>query len=206
MGALAAQDNYDVPYPPDMLQRPPRSPAAIPEPVERGIGSVAKAADYYVGMPSRQMAPIEPTVPGMWSEEDEFRQQKKNEAGLNWGTQTGIGMVFDPLGVRRGVAGAGASLGSGAPGGKIIQPQPRMGELADLAQPALTGEVRGPMTLRPALGGVSAQQQAKLGPMVSQLEKLGATPEQINAFTPQQAYDFVKARNMPHDIHTRDRR
>jgi hypothetical protein len=46
------------------------------------------------------------------------------------------------------------------------------------------------------LEGVSEQQQARLGPMLSQLEKLGATPKQISTFTPKEAYEFIRSRNM----------
>lgn len=57
-------------------------------------------------------------------------------------------------------------------------------------------DVLPPVEAETPLAGVSQQQAAKLGPMAGQLEKLGATPEQIRTFSPQQAYDFIKARNV----------
>jgi hypothetical protein len=65
-----------------------------------------------------------------------------------------------------------------------------------LERGAMSGDILGIPSRRAALAGVSEQQRVRLGPMVSQLEKLGATSEQINTFTPQQAYDFIKARNV----------
>jgi hypothetical protein len=202
MGALAAQDAYRGPWPEEYGPPAPPDPwapsMAAMKPVGRALadapGKLASSADYYVGMPSRAMAgpDIGNYPPG--SEEAEFLRQRHAKGLQDWAQSTALSTVFDPFalwGVKPGVPGV--SLGSGAGGGgKIVQPQPKMGELADVT---LTGEILGPQTGRPALAGVSAQQQAKLGPMVSQLEKLGATPKQINAFTPQQAYDFIKARN-----------
>lgn len=60
--------------------------------------------------------------------------------------------------------------------------------------PALTGEIMGPAKSTTALAGIDRLQQARLGPMIEHLQKLGATPEQIRTFTPQEAYNFISSR------------
>lgn len=135
MGSLAREDVY-APDDPWMIgvararaleNAPP--PTAGPAPNMGGVlgigsagnqiaesaGSAQRNMDYYMGMPSRTLQGVAPTVPGQWSEEDEFRRQNLAAEQYRWGPQTGFGMVFDPfavVGVKPGVPGT--TLGSGA--------------------------------------------------------------------------------------------
>ena len=167
----------------------------------------AQRLSNYYGLPGRFLTGdprnvIAPEVPGQWSDRDEAR------AALQAGNMTlgGMGMGVDATtgAMPRGFAGTANTLGVG--GGRPPRigdvANPVLGEVAALDKPALSGEVLPPVPLAGGrqLAGVSAEQRAKLGPMVAQLEKLGATPEQMASFTPQEAYDFIKARNMPQPI------
>jgi len=88
----------------------------------KSIGEgMARSADYYVGMPSRVMQGVPPETPGQLSEDDVARQDRLLAEQYGWAPSTALGMVFDPLGVKRSVGAGGVMLGSGA-GSRIIQP------------------------------------------------------------------------------------
>lgn len=55
-------------------------------------------------------------------------------------------------------------------------------------------EVLPPQQPMQPLGVISPLQRARLGPMLQQLEKLGATQDQIRTFSPSDAYHFIRAR------------
>ena len=193
----------------DTLQRPPVFGLTnrYVDPNDPTTQAGAQRLSNYYGLPGRLLTgdprnTIQPEVPGQWSDRDEAR------AALQAGNMTlgGMGMGVDATtgAMPRGFAGTANTLGVG--GGRPPRignvADPVLGEVAALNKPALSGEVLPPVPLAGGrqLAGVSAEQRAKLGPMVAQLEKLGATPEQMASFTPQEAYDFIKARNMPQPI------
>lgn len=151
MGALAREDNYaptDAEL--DRARNPPmpRAPAMgdwaatdrgpiLPDAGGAQLGAIGNvmrrlapkgiaAAEYYVGTPSRAVAgpDIGDYPPG--SEEAEFLRQRHAKNLQDWSQSTALGMVADPL----TLWGMRGTVGSGA-GSKIIQPQPKMGDLAE---------------------------------------------------------------------------
>jgi hypothetical protein len=94
-----------------------------------------------------------------------------------------VGQNFIPQGGTAKLGGGvlAALMGAGARKGLMKAPE------------ALSGEIL-PPAASTALPGVTNLQRAKLGPMLEQLEKLGATPEQIRTFTPVEAYKWIRDR------------
>jgi hypothetical protein len=139
-----AGDSYDVPLDPwqratlaaqALQQTAPPQPSGPPPNMgslygmagagerAKSIGEgMARSADYYVGMPSRVMQGAPPETPGQLSEDDVARQDRLLAEQYGWAPSTALGMVFDPLGVKRSVGAGGVMLGSGA-GSRIIQPE-----------------------------------------------------------------------------------
>jgi hypothetical protein len=138
-----AGDSYDVPLDPwqraalaaqALEQRAPPQPSGPPPNMGSlygmaTAGDIAQAVgkkyggaiDYYAGLPSRAVSPPPNPYPPA-SEEAQDWDNMLMDAKRQWGIQTGFGMVFDPLGVKRSVGMGGGSLGSGA-GSRIIQPE-----------------------------------------------------------------------------------
>lgn len=111
-------------YPPsageggDQLLPPPTNPAGPPQAIADMIRNSAQRNVDWVKTPGRVMQGVTPTVPGQWSEEDEFRQQSLNQHQYDWGAQTAFSDVFWPR------AGGTGQVTSGA-GSKITQPTKR---------------------------------------------------------------------------------
>jgi|SRR5580765_1013592 len=138
-----ADTNYDVPLDPwqravvaaQALEQtaPPQQSGPPPQMGSlygmAGAGEIAQtvgkkygdAVAYYAGMPAMAVSPPPNPYPE-GSEEAQFWDNSLQDAKRNWAIQTGAGMVFDPLGVKRSVGAGGVTLGSGA-GSRIIQPQ-----------------------------------------------------------------------------------
>jgi hypothetical protein len=137
-----AGDSYDVPLDPwqraaiaaqALEQTAPPTPSG-PPPNMGSLYGMATAGDiaqtvgkkygdavaYYAGMPAMAVSPPPNPYPE-GSEEAQFWDNSLQDAKRNWAIQTGAGMVFDPLGVKRSIGAAG-SLTSGA-GSRIIQPE-----------------------------------------------------------------------------------
>jgi hypothetical protein len=137
-----AGDSYDVPLDPwqraaiaaQALQEraPPQQSGAPPNmgslygmatagEIAQTVGKkYGDAVAYYAGMPAMAVSPPPNPYPE-GSEEAQFWDNSLQDAKRNWAIQTGAGMVFDPLGVKRSVGAGGVTLGSGA-GSRIIQP------------------------------------------------------------------------------------
>jgi hypothetical protein len=137
-----AGDSYDVPLDPwqraaiaaqALEQRAPPQPTGPPPnmgslygmatagDIAQTVGKkYGSAIDYYAGLPSRSMGEgnvisgyksANPYPEG--SEEAQGYDNLTADAKRNWAVQTGAGMVFDPLGVKRSVGAGGVTLGSG---------------------------------------------------------------------------------------------
>jgi hypothetical protein len=81
---------------------------------------------------------------------------------------------------------------AGLTGGGLMRGAMR-GTVGAFGGAPISGQVL-PPEASTVLSGISAQQRAKLGPMLEQLEKLGATPEQLRTMSPVDAYHFTKDR------------
>jgi hypothetical protein len=115
------------------------------ETAKRAGQGIAKAVDYYAGMPKRVYEGVQPEVRGQWSEGDDRRAEQLANAAYEWAPQTAFGTVFDPFGVKRSVGAGGVTLGSGAGGGsKIVQREvpptkgEQIGAIAQPSEPVLT--------------------------------------------------------------------
>lgn len=69
--------------------------------------------------PAAVMQSAKPTVPGQWSEEDQFRQDMQQQAARDWGVKTGFTTVLDPAPALMTMAAGlplrgAAALGAGA--------------------------------------------------------------------------------------------
>lgn len=108
----------------DQLLMPPRNPMAPPDAIGEAISMFVnppyaevnrqrrgQASDElqarmshgvqhtlnWMKFPAQTMETIKPEVEGKWSEEDEFRQRQKLGRQVEWGPQTALGIVFDPV-------------------------------------------------------------------------------------------------------------
>lgn len=100
----------------DALVPPPRNPAAPPDMIANAVRAALQHNLDWAKLPGRVMQGVQPSTPGQWSEEDEYRAQDLARRAYDWGSQTAFSDVFWP---RSGGAG---TLTSGA-GSKMTQPQ-----------------------------------------------------------------------------------
>jgi hypothetical protein len=102
-----------------------------------------------------------------------MEQGGTTEEAMPWARDMALNMVGAPVQTT-----SAATLGSGA---------------VRRGAGGMSGQVL-PPEASTVLSGISSQQRAKLGPMLEQLEKLGATPEQLRTMSPVDAYNFIKDR------------
>lgn len=100
-----ATDQQQVPYFPqatgDMLPAP-GVPGQMPEWFNQGVRSAAAGLAQPFLAPGRAMQggyAVQPTTPGLWSEEDEFRRQHAQGRMVEQAADLGMGMVGAPGGV-----------------------------------------------------------------------------------------------------------
>lgn len=98
---------------PDELQPPPRNPAAPPDAVAAAIRAALQHNVDWAKVPGMVAQGVQPSTPGQWSEEDEFRKQHLAQAPYSWGPQTAFSEVFWPR-MGTNVGGSGFAVGSGA--------------------------------------------------------------------------------------------
>jgi hypothetical protein len=99
---------------PEMMPLP-ANPAAAPEWLQRLAYETAKRAVMPLTVPGHVARGVTPTVPGMWSEEDEFRRKQLEETARNWGPEMAMNMIGG--GTPFSMAGS-----AGLTGGKLITP------------------------------------------------------------------------------------
>lgn len=94
----------------DQLLLPPANPAGPPQAIADMIRNSAQRNVDWIKTPGRVMQGITPTIPGQWSEEDEFRQQSLNQHQYDWGAQTAFSDVFWPRAGGTGQVTSGAAI------------------------------------------------------------------------------------------------
>lgn len=99
----------------DQLLMPPANPAAPPQAVSDAISTIVRNSETpshsilntlgragqhtldWIKTPGKMMEGAKPATPGRWTEEDEFRAGQHAKTPYEWGPQTALGMVFDPV-------------------------------------------------------------------------------------------------------------
>lgn len=138
----------------DQLLPPPTNPAGPPQAIADMIRNSAQRNVDWVKTPGRVMQGVTPTVPGQWSEEDEFRQQSLNQHQYDWGAQTAFSDVFWP----RSPAVGGLTSGAGS---KITQPAKRTTVQGE-GMPVEVGKI-GPAETRIPKGWIPSDNRNELG-------------------------------------------
>lgn len=99
----------------DQLLMPPANPAAPPQAVSDAISTIVRNSETpshsilnklgragqhtldWIKTPGQMMEGFKPETPGRWTEDDEFRAGQHANRPYEWGAQTALGMVFDPV-------------------------------------------------------------------------------------------------------------
>lgn len=99
----------------DQLLMPPANPAAPPQAVSDAISTIVRNSETpshsilntlsragqhtldWIKFPGQVVEGVKPETEGKWSETDEGRQQQLDNYRYDWGAQTALGMVFDPV-------------------------------------------------------------------------------------------------------------
>ena len=84
---------FDAPEPTPTDRLPSRFGAPNPELGKKIVGGMAKGLVNQVMTPGIAAQPIEPTTPGMWSDEDEARRIATENAAVDWAPATALNMM-----------------------------------------------------------------------------------------------------------------
>jgi len=89
----AIQDFLSPPYAEANCGRRAKPSADLQDRMKRGV----EHSIDWMKFPGQAAEGIKPEVPGQWSESDEFRKQSQDAYKTDWGIQTAVGTVFDPM-------------------------------------------------------------------------------------------------------------